>query len=62
MIQRHFVVADDPVVEISDVESVIRTELEIDGAEPRVVAGEEVGLFVRLRCGAGEGDVVAVHF
>ncbi len=61
MIQRHFVVADDLVVKVGDVEGVVGAELEIDGAEPRVLAGEEIGLFVRLRRGAGEGDVVVVH-
>jgi len=44
MIQRHLVVADDPVVEVSDVERVVGAELQIDGAEPRVITGDEVGL------------------
>ena len=61
MIQRHFVVADDLVVEIGDVEGVVGAELEIDGAEPGVVAGEEIWLLGGLRGATREGDVVVVH-
>ena len=60
MIQRDFVVTNDAVVEVGDVEGAVRAELEIDGVEPEVVAGEEVGLLVGLRGGAGEGDEVVI--
>ena len=58
MIQWHFVVADDLVVEVGDVEGVVGAELEIDGTEPRIVAGDEVGLFVGFGRGTAEGDLV----
>ncbi len=44
MVQRHFVVADDAVVEVGDVQRPVRTEADIDRTEPAVVAREEVGL------------------
>src|SRR5688572_22040592 len=34
MRQRDFVVADDPIVEVEDVERAVRCDLQIDGAEP----------------------------
>ena len=36
--QRHLVVADDPVVEVGDVERAVGAELDVHGAEPGVVA------------------------
>ena len=47
MRQRDFVVADDPVVEVEDVEGPVRADLQIDGAEPGVGRAQEVGLFDR---------------
>src|SRR5262245_10339614 len=44
MRQRDFVVADDAVIEVEDVHGAVGTNVNIDGAEPRVVGGEEVGL------------------
>ena len=38
------VVADDPVVEVGDVEGTVGAELDVDRAEPGVVADDEVGL------------------
>ncbi len=60
VVEGDFVVADDAVVEIGDVERAVGAEGEIDGAEPGIVAGKEVGLLVGLRRGAGEGDVVVI--
>ena len=60
VVEGDFVVADDLVVEVGDVEGVVGAELEIDGAEPGVIAGDEVGLLVGFGRGAGEGDVVVV--
>ncbi len=47
--ERHLVMADDPVVEVGDVESAIGTELDIHGSEPGIITDEEVGLGDRLR-------------
>lgn len=43
--QRDFVVPDDFVVEVCDVKASIGAKLQIDGAEPRVIAGEQIGHF-----------------
>ena len=48
VVERHFEVADDPVVEVGDVERAVGADLHVDGAEPRVVRDEEVGLLDRL--------------
>lgn len=42
--QRHLVVADDSVVEVRDVKRPVRSQLQVHGPEPRVVAGQEVRL------------------
>ena len=42
MRERHFVMSDDSVVEIRDVERAIRSELRIDRAEPRIVRRDEI--------------------
>ena len=39
VVERHFVVADDAVVEVGDVERAVGAELDVDGPEPGVVAG-----------------------
>ena len=48
MIEGDFVVSDDFVVEVCDVESAIGTELQVDRSEPRVVGGKQVRLFDRF--------------
>src|SRR5690606_37403231 len=48
VIQRNFVMADDPVVKIGDIQGAVGTQLQIDGPTPGIVANEEVGLFNRL--------------
>ena len=58
--QRHLVMADDPVVEIGDVERPVGTELDVNGAEPVVLAPDEVGLLDPLGRRAVPLDPVAV--
>ena len=58
--QRDLVVADDPVVEVGDVERAVGAELDVDRAEPGVVAREEVGLRDRLGRGAVPLEAVVV--
>ena len=53
--------ADDPIVEIGDVKGVVRTDLEIDGAEPGILAGHEIRFFMGPRRGAGEDDLVGIE-
>ena len=48
---RHFVMADDLVIPIHDIHASVRPKGEGDGAEPRIVAGEEVRDFVELPVG-----------
>ena len=48
MRERNFVVADDPVVKVGNVERTIRANFEVDRPKPRVVTDDEVGLFDRL--------------
>ena len=60
IVQRDLVVADDLVVEVRDVEGVVGSQLEIHGAEPRVLAFQELGLLIGLGRGTGVGDVVVV--
>ena len=59
MRERHFVVPDDLVVEVGDVERAIRTELRIDGAEPRIVRRHEIRRGLGNERGAGGGRAVA---
>src|SRR5207253_93127 len=49
MVERHFVVADDAVVKVGDVERPIGSELDIDWPEPRIAARKKIGLLLR-RC------------
>ena len=60
MRQRHFIMADDPVIEIGDIHRSIGSKLQVDGPEPRVVAHHEIGLFDRLGRRAVPLDRVAV--
>ena len=43
MVQWHFIMSDDPIVKISDVQRAVGTELKIHGPKPRVVAADKVG-------------------
>ena len=38
-----FVVGDDFVIPVGDVEAAVRAELDVDGSEPIVFGGQEVG-------------------
>ena len=42
MRQRHFVVADDPIVEIGDVQRAVGPQLQVDRPEPGIVADEKI--------------------
>ena len=48
VVERDLDVADDLVVEVGDVERPVGADLHVDGAEPRVVRDDEVGLLDRL--------------
>ena len=61
MFERHFVMADDAIVEISDIERAVGTELNVHGAEPGIIAGEEVRHFVGDFGRALLGEAVAVE-
>ena len=61
MRQRHFVVADDAVVEIGHVERAVGAEGVVHGTEPRIGRREEIGLLDGLGRGADEGDLVPVQ-
>ena len=43
MVQRDFVMPDDLVVEIRNIQTSIGAELKVDGSKPRVLAGQEIG-------------------
>ena len=58
--ERLLVVADDRIVEVRDPERAVGAELHLDGAEPRVVAREEVGHLDRLRTRAVPLVAVAI--
>lgn len=60
VVEGDFVVADDAVVEVGDVERAVRGDAEVDGAEPWVCAGEEVGFLVGGGGAAVEGDAVGI--
>src|SRR5256885_4789566 len=60
MCQRHFVMTDDSIVKIRDVERAVRAELQIDRTKPRIISDDEVGALVGQRRGAGEGHSVAI--
>ena len=60
MRERHFVVADDAVVEIRDPERAVGAELQINGAEPRVGDAHEVGHLVAHAAAAAPFDAVTV--
>ena len=47
MVERHLYMGNHPIVEIGDVQRTIRTELDVHGAEPRIVAGDKVSFFDR---------------
>ena len=48
VVQRHFVVTDDPIVEVRNVERSVGTELKIHRSEPWVVRGDKIVLLFRL--------------
>ena len=52
--------ADDPVVEVGDVERPVGAQLDIDGPEPVVLAPDEVGLLDPLGSRAVPLDPVVV--
>ncbi len=58
--QLHLVVTDDPVVEIGDIEGSIWPQLDVDGAEPVVLAPDEIGLLDPLWRRAVPLDPIAV--
>ena len=58
--QWDFVVPDDFVVEVRDVEATIGSKLQIDGAEPRVVAGEQIRHFYCFSRGTKVFETVAI--
>ncbi len=60
MVERNLVVADDAVVKVGDVKCSVGTKLQIDRAEPGVVATEEVGLLDGRRRRAGPFELVVV--
>ncbi len=45
MVERNFIMPDDPVVEIGDIQRSVRPELEIYGPEPGIIAPQEIGFF-----------------
>ena len=60
MIEGDFVVPDDLVVKVGYIKCAIGPELEIDGAEPGIVASEQIGHLDRLRCRPSVFQSVAV--
>lgn len=58
--QGDFVVSDDFVIEVCDVKASIGSKLQIDGAEPRVVAGEQIGHFDSFGRGTEVFETVAI--
>lgn len=53
--------ADDPVVKISNVKRSIRAILHIHRTEPRIVAGQKVGGFVRNFGGSNLSHSIAIQ-
>ena len=47
MIQRHFVVTDDAIVEVGHVKRTVRSQLKVHGPEPGILADEEIRLLDR---------------
>ena len=47
MVQRNFVMPDDSIVEISDVNGAVRPELQIHRPEPRIIALKKIRLLLR---------------
>lgn len=58
--QGDFVVPDDFVVEVCDVKTTIWSKLQIDGAEPRVIAGEQIRHFYCFGRGTKVFETVAI--
>ena len=60
VIEWHFIVPDDAVVEVCHVERSVAPETEIDRAEPWIVACDEVGLLDCDRSAALELNAVVI--
>src|SRR5262249_17233577 len=60
VVQRHLVVADDAGGEVGDVEGTVGAQLDVHGAEPRVVAADQIGHFDRPVARAVHFQAVAV--
>ncbi len=52
MIPRHFIVGDDLIVPIDDVEASIRSEMDRDGTKPFIAGSHQVGQFPQPVTGA----------
>ena len=61
MIQWYFVMPDDSVVEVGNIEGTVGSDGYIDGAKPGIVAGQEVPLFVRLEARTVPDERVAMN-
>ena len=60
VIQWDFIVPDDFVVKVCDIEATIGSKLQIDGSEPRVIAGEQIGHFDGLGRGTEVLESVSI--